>query len=122
MKRSPSPIGIPVDADGHPAGVVRFGQIAGHAISAAACRHCGSARFEGQLCGDEDAARWLGVHLADEHHARTVSVDLRNLPRKHAIIRRRQEHEVISTVARAWNVFPPGHSLVISWHADGLAA
>ncbi len=122
MNRSPEPIGVPVMADNCPAGVIRIGWVNGSSIAAGACRFCGCTRFESALCGDEDAARWLGVHLVDAHRVHAVTVDLRALPRVHTIVRRHREAEIVELVARAWNLDPPNGSLVVSLRVDDIAA
>jgi hypothetical protein len=50
-----------VMASRRPVGVVRVG------LTAAACRLCGVTRFEDELTGLQDAARWLRSHLREVH-------------------------------------------------------
>ena len=111
-------IGVPVAADGRPAGVLRFGHVSGYPITAAACRRCGTTRYEHDLDGPEDAARWLADHLVATHGAGVVVLDLRTMARSKRVPWRRQAPEVVDLVRRAWDR-PVGHPLIVRWRPDG---
>ena len=79
---------------------------------------CGTTRYEHDLDGPEDAARWLADHLAAAHGAGVVVLDLRTMARSKRVPWRHQAPEVVDLVRRAWDR-PVGHPLIVRWRPDG---